>query len=303
MNFFQRLEKQIADSVMSLEKFAARWRKTLKVIFVLVFVIGLVVSASLFDFSWGDIAITPLVISVFVLIPVHLAISALSFQLSAKAVKQKVGFWHGVNVSALGTVAELLPIPGGAIVRSTALIRGGAAAGESAWIIALGAVLTLSLASLLGSPSLLLKGSLLGYLFVAVGIGGTLVSIYIFSKRLNFSDVVGVIFIRFIGLLIGIVRVMLSFAVIGAGVSIVDSALFVVSITLGSTSSIAPGGFGVSESIAAAMALLVSVPPEEAFIAVALNQVLGFVVCGFVSYGFLSIFSKQREDHKSEKVE
>jgi hypothetical protein len=166
------------------------------------------------------------------------------------------------------------------MVRGAALMRAGAGVRESTWIVTLTAVLTLSMATALGSAPLLAVGSELGYLFLVAGCGGTLASVIWIARRARTSLALAMVALRLVILVLGVVRVSAAFAAIGFAIRPIEAALFVISSALGSAVSIVPAGLGISEAIAAAMALLIELPPAAAFVAVALNRILGLFVSG-----------------------
>ena len=49
--------------------------------------------------------------------------------------------------------------------------------------------------------------------------------------------------------------------------------------------TLAPGGLGVAEILASVAALMVDIPPAVAFVAVALNRMLGLAASGVISLG------------------
>jgi len=270
----------VFDRVMHLRKAAARWRVHLIVAAAALFAVGLGVSIGSLDLTWNQVAIGPALLILGGLGPLTLVTASLSLQLSATAVGRQIGFRDGLSVSAVGSIAELLPLPGGAMVRGAALMRAGAGVRDSTWIVMLTAVLTLSMATALGSAPLIAAGSGLGYLFLAAGSGGTLVSVVWIARRARTSLALAMVALRLVILVLGVARVSAAFAAIGLAIRPIEATLFVISSALGSAVSIVPAGLGISEAIAAALALLVAVPPAAAFVAVALNRILGLFVSG-----------------------
>lgn len=268
------------ERVVQLREAAARWRVHLIVAAAALFAVGLGVSIGSLDLAWNQASIGPALLILGGLGPLTLVTASISLRLSATAVGRQISFRDGLSVSAIGSIAELLPLPGGAMVRGAALMRAGAGIRESTWIVMLSAVLTLSMATALGSAPLIAVGSGLGYLFLVAGSGGTLVSVIWIARRARPSLALAMVALRLVILVLGVARVSAAFAAIGLAIRPVEAALFVISSALGSTVSIVPAGLGISEAIAAALALLVEVPPAAAFVAVALNRILGLLVSG-----------------------
>jgi hypothetical protein len=248
-----------------------------------VFAAGIGISLDALELRWRHVSVGPVLLILGLLGPLALAVSSLSLQLSARAVGRRIGFRDGVAISAIGSVAELLPLPGGAMVRGAALMRAGAGLGESTWIVMLTALLTLSMAAALASVPLLGAGSAVGYLLLAGGLGGTLAAAGWIGRRAGAAVVLAMLAVRLGLLAVGVAQLSAAFAAIGLAVAPIDAAVFVVASSLGATVAIVPAGLGVSETIAAALALLVEIPAPAAFLAVALTRVLGLCASGAIA--------------------
>lgn len=272
---------------------ANRWRLPLTVTAAGLFFVGLGFSITSLDLRWDQVSLTAILL-IIVLGPFSLALAAMSLQLTARAVGRHIGFLNGVAVSAIGSIAELLPLPGGAMVRGAALMRAGAGLRESTWIVTLTAVLTLGMAAVLASLPLIAAGSVTGYAFLGGGAAGTFLSIMWIMRRTGLVVAAAMIATRLGILALGVVRVSAAFAAIGLPVGPIEAGLFVISTALGTTVAIVPAGLGVSEAIAAALASLIEVPPAAAFLAVALNRALGLCVSGTTALAFLWLSADHR---------
>lgn len=272
------------DRVMHLRKAAARWRVHLIVAAAALFAVGLGVSIGSLDLTWNQVSTGPALLILFGLGPLTLVTASISLQLSATAVGRQISFRDGLSVAAIGSIAEMLPLPGGAMVRGAALMRAGAGVRESTWIVTLSAVLMLSMATALGSAPLIAAGSGVGFLFLVAGSGGTLVSAIWIARRARTSLALAMVALRLVILVLGVARVSAAFAAIGLAIRPIEATLFVISSTLGNAISIVPAGLGISEAIAAALALLVELSPAAAFVAVALNRVLDLIVSGIFAF-------------------
>ncbi|WP_425410818.1 lysylphosphatidylglycerol synthase domain-containing protein [Hyphococcus sp.] len=204
-------------------------------------------------------------------------------QLTARAIDQRVGFRKACTISAIGRIAEILPLPGGAMVRGAALVRAGAGWGESAMIISLTAVLTLSMAAALAGVPLIMSGGNLGYIVFTAGAAGALMSAGWMIRRSGIGVTVAMLVSRIAIIALGVVHIDVAFNAIGVDVKIIDAALFVVASSLGGSLSIVPAGIGLSEAIAAALAMLVDIPSGAAFLAVAIVRMCSLAVNGLVA--------------------
>ena len=278
--------ERAAILVSGLRRRAARWRIPLTLFAAAFLMAGLTMSVRSLGLHLHHVAIGPALLILFVCAPLILTTASLSLQISARALGRTISFWRGLGFAALGGLAEILPVPGGAVVRGAALVRVGARVGESTWIVTLTAVLTLSMASIAAGISLIAAGLAVSYLFVVAGLTGALASSAWIARRAGLRLAVAMVAVRLAAIVIAIASVIAAFASIGLAVPLVNATLLQVAPTLGSAVSIVPAGLGLSEALAAALAILVDVPPSAAFIATAINRVLGLCVCGVVAFVF-----------------
>lgn len=270
--------------VQRLRGLAVRWRMPLTLAGAALFIVGFCLSVVSLDVTLDQLAVWPIVALLTLLAPTTLALAAVSLQQLALAVGHRIGFREAFAVSAIGRIAEILPLPGGAIVRGAALMRAGAGLGESTWIVTLTGGLTVSMAVLLAGVPLLAAGFHVGYLVLLAGATGTLASAYWIVRRASTRLALSMIAVRAGFILIGIVRVSVAFAAIGVPLEPTQAALFVVCGVLGTAVTIIPAGIGVSETIAAALATLIDVPPAAAFLAVAINRISGIATSGAFAF-------------------
>ena len=280
----------ILDHVMAftqaLAAQARRFKFPLLVAALLVFAGGLIVSVSSLDLSLSDLALLPLLLLLFVLSPLTLAYSAINLQLMAKALGLQTGFWHGVRVSAYAQVAELLPIPGGAIVRTAALRQKGGKLGASSLIVLSFSLLWIACAAVSGGVAILgfeeeptpaLHLTAIGLL--AFG-GVTIIAMEILlMRRAGAGVALAALVYRIVGLMLIAARIFVAFAIMGLFVEPVSSLLFAFATILGSAASLVPSGLGIAEALSAALAELTgTVAPAAAFLAIAINRICGLLV-------------------------
>jgi len=263
---------------------ASHWRVPLQLAAAAVFIIGLGVSISALDLSLDQLRVWPIVVNFTALAPSTLALAAVSLQLSAKAVGRRIRFREAFAVSAVGRITELLPLPGAAMVRGAALMRAGAGLAASTWIVTLAGVLTLSMAAALAAVPIVTTGFGSGYVVLVAGVAGTVGAAFWIVRRAGAPLALTMIVVRLGIIAIAIGRVSAAFAGINAALDPLEAALFVICATLGTATVVVPGGLGVSESIAAALAYLVQISPAVAFLAIATNRIIGLVASGVVAF-------------------
>lgn len=265
-----------------------RWRTPLILFGVVIFALGGLWSVRALNLRFSDIAFLPALLIFAVLAPANTALAAVTLQITGRAIGCVVTFRTAMGVASSATLAELLPLPGGAMVRGAALVQHGATAKDAAWIITLTAILTLGMTVGLAGLALVAYGR------TTVGGGVCLVSLVsllvlggIIARRLGRRVLVSMLSIRFATLGLSILRLSAAFATIHQSVTLIEPALLTVSSTLGAAVSIVPAGFGINEVVAGALATLVSVPPSSAFLAVALNRIIDMCANAVIALGIL----------------
>lgn len=253
------------------------WRVPILVLALIGFAAGCAFSLQNLEISPSAIDRNALLAIVLLLIPASIAYGAINLMLMGHAAKVRIGFASAVKISVFSNVAEILPLPGGAIVRAAALIKAGSSKTHSGelviafsllWICTAGAGAGLALIDL-GWPAFAVLGASLAG---ALSICGWL------TWRFGFMIAATAAALRILGVGLVAMRLMLAFLAIGVGVTWLNSAIFAFATILGSAASIVPAGLGISEGLSSLVAHPAGVLPAAAFLATALNRLLGLAV-------------------------
>ncbi|MEM8742995.1 MAG: hypothetical protein AAGE13_16080, partial [Pseudomonadota bacterium] len=210
-----------------------------------------------------------------------------TLRLSAAALGCAMPIRRAITRAAQAGVAELLPLPGGAAVRGAALIEAGARPGAAAWMVLASAVLMLGLTVALAAFALALLGEPLGWAGLLAGLLVTALALWHIAARVGARWLPALVAVRGATLALTSLRLMAAFAALGQEASLLQALLYALAPALGATVAIVPGGFGVNEAVAAALASMIAASPAAAFLAVALNRALG-LTAGAVLAGLLS---------------
>lgn len=275
----------IADFLKKLRAFQdelRKWRTPLTVAAAAVFILGLVVSIRALGIDYRDLSWAPVLLILLVLTPASLALAAVNLQFSAQAVDRRIDFRTAFFLSAFSRIVELLPAPGGAMVRGGALMRAGASLRESALIVSVAAVLTLSMSVALAGAALIAADNMIGYPVLAGGLCAAIISVKKISAMGGVVLAVKMSAVRIAILAVTVVRITAAFAVLGVAVDPLQSAIFAVCAKVGNSAAIVPAGLGVSEALAAALAVLVDIAPGSAFLAIAANRLIGLAASGLI---------------------
>lgn len=254
-----------------------RWQRPLLAFATAALIGGCGISIVNLDLRLSDLSIAPLMAIVLLIIPASIAYSALNMMLMGHAARVPFDFRLGVKVSVFAQVAELLPIPGGVIVRTAALVRAGGSTGRSAKLVIAFSLLWIACGAV--GAGLALAG--LGWpahALTATGAASALVICGWLTARFGLQVAIAAAALRLLGVSLVAWRLMLAFAVIGVALPWLDSATFAFATILGSAASLVPAGLGVSEGLSALVAKPAGVAPAAAFLAAALSRLLGFGV-------------------------
>jgi len=243
---------------------------------VLAFVCGIIWSAARINLDPTTVGVGPLLVLFLVMVPLTLAYSALNMMLLGTAANVDIGFGEGLRISAYAQAAEMLPLPGGAMVRTTALIRSGGPKVTSAGLVIAFAVLWIASGAIGGSLGLLgahpSAPLLLAASFVLLGV----CSLWI-AHVSRAGIAMAATALRAIGVVVVAVRLYLSFYALDVILKGPEALGFAFTVILGSVAAIIPAGLGIGEALSAVLAHPIGIAPEIAFLAVALNRLVGFV--------------------------
>lgn len=282
------LAARIHAAVQAARHTAARFRTPIFALCAALFLGGLTYSASTLDLRLSDLEPGYIALTALVIIPLSMVYGALNFMIMARGAKVSVPFGRSLKISCVAAFAEFLPVPGGAIVRGGALMREGSGALDASLHVTINALLWIACSAIaawltldMAHPVALSIG--------AGGVAGVAGCTAWLAMRAGWNIALAALAMRIVGLGIAGARIITAFLAIGVSVGFFEIYPFVFAAIMGSAASIAPGGLGISEIVAAAIATLSTIPPEAAFLAVGLNRIIGFGVSG-IATGIIAQF-------------
>ncbi len=221
----------------------------------------------LLGLDWqGFSALLPLTLLMIVL-------GGMETRLLANGLGGQMGFSEALRFTAYGSAANILPIPGAAMVRVAALQKSGASIRRASGVTLGAGIVWLGLAVLVAGISIHSMEP-----WLSVGISSFGVSLFAaglaIARRsgLDLRFCAGMIVIKSVSIGLEIVRYTVVITALGYPVGWTQSTLISTAGALGSAVGIAPGGLGIREGTAAMLAAFVSLPPEVGFMAAALNR-------------------------------
>ena len=256
--------------------FAARFRTPLTMLAVIVFVGGAFISARELDFS--KVRLLPVLINFLALGPAMFCLSVIGLQQLARLAGTRIAFRAAWRAMIYGGVAELLPVPGSAIARGAALVKSGAGFKNSAIVMAWSTAQTLGVAGTIGAVPIFLVYPAFGGALGAASVCVLAASVMWMARQTG--NVLAIVAVKVAMVFGSALRAILGFAAIGHPIPPVKSLVFAIEGALTSIVGIVPAGIGVGEVFSAAMALTVAVAPAAAFLAKAVNRLIGLVFLG-----------------------
>lgn len=186
-------------------------------------------------------------------------------------------------ISAHAYLAELLPVPGGAIVRARALISAGGTLKHSSLLVIGTAVLWVALAMIGAGFTLLSAHASLAWPLLAIGFAFSATFLWWLASSAGSEVALQTLVHRIAGIGLTGLRLKFAFLALGMPIAFSDTLPFVLASLLGSASSIAPAGLGISESLAALAATTSSYPSGVAFLAVGIDRLFCLAGCALVA--------------------
>lgn len=210
--------------------------------------------------------------------PASLFYSGFGLQLMAKAAGVNIPLKQAAYTSAVAILADVLPLPGSAIIRTHALMKAGARLTQGSLLVFVTAILWIALGVLGAGFALLNDHNESAWFLIAIGLASSSLTCgYLWQKSgkvLTFLT----LFHRLMGIALIALRLHLAFRVFGTPLPILQIMPIVLATIAGSASAIAPAGLGVSEALAALAANATNIPPGAAFLAVGADRFIHIFV-------------------------
>jgi uncharacterized membrane protein YbhN (UPF0104 family) len=271
--------------VASLLEFSALrdpfWRRIILLVAAFWFAAGVALSFHAKPDTFSNLQWQPVLWLVIIAIPLTLALNAYEFVLSAQLIGQQIGFRSALETTIIGGVANMLPLPGGIMVRVAALKAAGASLKHStSTILFSNTLLWFGVAFTYAGAWIGALGSMwVGTAFLATGLSILTISFVATLSLLKEWRITMRLTATKIGLVVtDAARIYLCFWALTAVSSFAQASVLTASSVIGSAISIVPAGLGIRESVAALMAPVVGLAASSAFLATSLNRLVGLAI-------------------------
>jgi len=268
-----------ADILVKTASWFARRRLQLRriglVAALTVFVAGLVLAVRSVPDIQDNLHLAPFLLLLFAALPLTIVLNAAETSLMFRMAGNPVGGAVALETTIYGSAANLLPIPGGVLVRAGALKAGGVGVKRSSVLIAAFALVWAGVAFGFSGAALAYQHQLaVAVAFGALAIAACVAFTALFRKAgARWAHVGQAIVVRTLSLLLESIRLMLAASAVGAPLSLGHTAAFAIASFVGSGVSVVPAGLGVREAVIAGLAPLVGAPAADGFLLAATDRI------------------------------
>lgn len=243
-------------------------------------IFGLVYSYSLHPQVIHNLRWTPIIVLSCIGVPLSVGLSAVEFSILARLNRVRVHMATALEVTVLGSAANMLPLPGATIVRVAALRAAGSplTKGTSSTVL-VGVIWIAAAFGYAGSWMLTLSTGIVAPVFLAIGMLVFVASVLWWHKLDgSFSLFAWMFLTKILLVFVDAVSIFLCFAALNTPASFAQVSGLAVAGVLGSAVSIVPAGLGIREGVSAAISPIVGLAATLGFLAVFVNRLIGMSV-------------------------
>ncbi len=255
-------------------------KRTVLLLAVILFAGGIILSIRHQPDIFSNLDWRPIALLMVFCVPSTIFLNALEFGLSARLIKRRVSIGKALEITLIGSAANMLPLPGAALTRVLGLRAAGGGYREGAAVTGLIALVWLGIAlAVAGAAITLLDNVALGSVLFGIGALVTVFAVTAMGRisgnwPLSFlTTIVKVVFVALDAL-----RIYLCLLGLGVNADYLQASAFVVAGVVGSAVSIVPAGLGVREAVSAALAPVVGLAASVGFLVASLNRLLEMLI-------------------------
>ena len=235
-------------------------------------------------------------------------VTGAEYALSAQSLGRRIGIREASRVCVLASAANLLPIPGAALIKTRALQRGGARLVAAASLtIAIGLV-WLGVGAAFAGALLVTTAhrATLGVILAAAGAAVILVGVLLYWGQKTELTTLGWLFRTFaieiasVGLTA--LRFFLVLRAIGFKTSIAQGATLAATAIVSNAAGIFPGGLGLREVLSAAIGPAVGLSRAEATVGSAVERIVSLLVLMVIALAIL-FANRAKNDRGTDELE
>ncbi len=263
--------------------FSRRHRALVTIASLALFAITVAVALAHLPIKLVSLDPKPLLLVLFVLAPCTLAINTWRIRASARALSTHAGIWTSMRMALLSSAANLLPIPGAAIVRVGHIAGGdsgklGRAAGLTLGSLML--ALACGFGGLAASAYLQAGQTMIALSGAATSCGLAVVAAYWLARRAGASLALELALVEVASIATESARLWACLLALKVAIPFAAAVALSLNTTVGGVVAVAPGGLGIRELVGASVAAAISLSAAGTVIAIAINRLLDLVFMG-----------------------
>lgn len=254
-----------------------RHKRTILIAAVLLLVCGVITAVRRQPVSLADLDWLPVLLVVTVGVPLTLCFNTADYMLTGRFLGHEIRFPRALEVTVIGMAANLLPLPGSAMVRVAGLKSEGAGVKNATFAVLVVAALWIAVALVYaGAAVLIVAPHPAGVVFAATGLVVLVLSILALWRAPRGSALA----LRLLGtklvlIFADAVRLFWCLGALGIGASFAQASGLSLSGAVGNVVSVVPAGLGIREAVAAGLGPVVGLTLASGFLAATLNRILG----------------------------
>lgn len=256
------------------------------------FVVAAVLSATNFPETEGPIAWHLILIGTVVGAPLSVLLNAFEYRSTAKSIGHNVDLWTALRVTVLGSAANMLPLPGSALVRMQAMTamgstaRSAGAASLMAGLVWVGATITLA-----GAAQIVVGGAVsAGAAVTALGTAITAAGLVLLRRRgaaVFWSVGPALVLIEVLFVALAALRLYLILRGLRVDVGAADALGLTVAAAVATAAGIAPAGLGLREALTGGISPLVGIPAAAGIGAAVVDRIARMVLLAILASVFM----------------
>lgn len=247
-------------------------------------VIALAIAASLSLRSLPDLErlrLAPLAAVALFGVPLTTLLNSTEYILAGRMLHIRVGIREAVRVSLQGTAANLLPVPGAAVVRMKYLVDDGGSLVRSSLATLVVGITWFGVSLLMAGVVVLSRNPTIGVPILLAGAVVLVVGGVVLRRAASESrTVLGamLLLVEVSAVAVQGLRYLLVLAALSIDASISQTLALAVSVAAGAALGILPGGLGLREAVAGAIAPLVGLNASAGLLAAVVDRVVGLLI-------------------------
>lgn len=268
--------------LVDFKRYSPRTRRLVTLVAFVLILVGGSLAWTRLGLSLSELRVVPAFV-IILTAPLTFVLSASEYLLLASAIGSKRTWREAADISIIGYASNLLPLPGGAVVRISSLVGdSGQSPKQPTQMTLVLAVLWLAAALLIGGVGFLALDSRgLGLAFCGAGIFLTVVGLFSIRSLKPLPNPFGFALrafaLEFAFVILAVVRTYFAFRVVDVDAAVEASMVVAASNSLSSSIGIVPAGLGVREGLAAVLAGLTGTAPAAGLLASLVLRLTGMV--------------------------